>query len=198
MISLIKGIIIDKALNLVTIENNGMGFDIVMSTTSLQKLSAVGEQATIYTYLFVREDEMTLYGFADKFEKEVFLKLLLVNGVGPKMAVNILSCVSAEDLSFAIATQNVAMLKNIKGVGAKIRERILLELKEKMDALSHLADVSIKNQEISTSETFSTALNVLMDWGVQRAQAQSILTQVYEPSDQLEELISKAFRAMGR
>lgn len=198
MISFIKGIIADKALNMLYIDCNGVGFELNVSSFCLNRIGAIGESVTIHTYLHVREDEMSLYGFYDKFEKEVFSKLLLVNGVGPKMAINILSGVSAEDLSFAIATQNGTVLKNIKGVGTKIRERILLELKEKMDALSHLAEVSLTEIQANESEAYSSTLNVLMDWGVTRAHAQDILNKIYDGKDDMEALLAKAFRELGK
>lgn len=198
MISFLKGIIADKALNTLYIDCNGVGFELCVSNFCLDRVGAIGETIKIQTYLNVREDEMKLYGFYDSFEKEVFGKLLLVNGVGPKMAINILSGVSAEDLSFAIATQNASVLKNIKGVGTKIRERILLELKEKMDALSHLAQVSLTEIEANDSEAYSSTLNVLMDWGVPRGRAQDILNKVYESTDDMESLLAKAFRELGK
>ncbi len=198
MLGFIKGIIADKGLGILTIDNNGIGYEVNVSTFCLNSVGEVGEEVKLYTYLHVREDELTLFGFADKFEKEVFSKLLLVNGVGPRMAINILSGVSAQDLSFAIATQNASVFKGIKGVGAKIRDRILLELKEKIDALSHLAEVNMNACELNQSENFAQALNVLMDWGVAKPQAQDILTKVYETSDDMETLIAKAFRELGR
>lgn len=198
MIGFLRGVIADKALNLLSIECNGVGFELNVSKFCLDRIGNVGDQTICYTYLHVKEDEMSLYGFYDKFEKEVFCKLLLVNGIGPKMAINILSGVSAEDLSFAIATQNASVLKNIKGVGTKIRERILLELKEKMDALSHLAEVSISEIEANDSEVYSGTLNVLMDWGVPRVHAQDILNKVYESTDDMESLLAKAFRELGK
>ncbi len=198
MISFIKGIIADKGLNTLCIDCNGVGFELNVSSFCVDKIGAVGELVTVFTHLNVREDEMSLYGFYDKFEREVFDKLLLVSGVGPKMAINILSGVSAEDLSFAIATQNGAVLKNIKGVGTKIRERILLELKEKMDALSHLSSVSLTEIQANESEAYSSTLTVLLDWGVPRAHALDILNKVYEPTDDMESLIAKAFRELGK
>ena len=198
LISFLQGIIADKALNMLTLENNGIGFEICVSKFCLDRIGEIGAKATVYTYIYVREDEISLYGFYDKFEKEVFCKLLLVNGVGPKMAINILSGVSAEDLSFAIATQNISVLKNIKGVGAKLRERIMLELKEKMDALSHLASVSLTEMEANDSEAYTATLNVLMDWGVPRVHAQDVLNKVFESTDDMESLLAKAFRELGK
>ena len=150
------------------------------------------------TYLHVREDELSLFGFASTFEKEVFLKLLLVNGVGPKMAINILSGVSAQDLSFAIATQNASILKGIKGVGTKIRERILLELKEKIDALSHLEEVDIKTHEINESQVYAQVNSVLLDWGVSSMEAQNVLNRVFTTTDTVETLLAKCFKELGK
>lgn len=198
MISFLKGIIAEKALNIIYIDCNGVGFELNVSKFCIDRIGAVGEQVTIYTYMHVREDDMSLYGFYDRFEREVFGKLLLVSGVGPKMAINILSSLSAEDLSFAIATQNAGALKNIKGVGTKLRERILLELKEKMDALSHLASVSITEMEANDSEAYAATLNVMLDWGVPKVHAQDILNKVYESTDDMETLLAKAFRELGK
>ncbi len=188
----------DKGFGTIVIDNQGIGYEINVTTFCENTIGSIGEEVQVYTYLNVREDEMTLFGFSDKFEKEVFLKLLLVNGVGPKMAINILSGVSAQDLSFAIATQNANVFKGIKGVGTKIRDRILLELKEKIDAISHLAEVNINTCELNQSENFAQALTVLTDWGVQKSQAQNVLTKVYETSDTMENLIAKAFKELGR
>lgn len=198
MISFVKGIIADKGLGTVTLDNNGVGFEINVSSFCWESIGEIGEEAKLFTYMHVKEDEMSLFGFIDKFEKEVFMKLILVNGVGPKMAINILSGISAQDLSFAIATQNASVFKGIKGVGTKIRDRILLELKEKIDALSHLAEVNMTATEINSSENFAQALNVLIDWGVPRPQAQDILTKVYDTKDTMEDLIAKAFKELGR
>ncbi len=198
MLSFIKGILADKGFGTIVIDNHGIGYEINVTSFCENTIGTIGEEVQVYTYLNVREDEMTLFGFRDKFEKEVFLKLLLVNGVGPKMAINILSGVSAQDLSFAIATQNASVFKGIKGVGAKIRDRILLELKEKIDALSHLAEVDMTACELNQSENFAQALTVLTDWGVPKSQAQDILTKVYDTNDTMENLIAKAFKELGR
>lgn len=198
MIGFLRGIVAAKSPNALLLDCQGIGFELNVSSFCLDRIGAEGEEVKILTHLHVREDEMTLFGFYDSFEKEVFSKLLLVNGVGPKMAINILSAVSAEDLSFAIATQNAGALKNIKGVGTKLRERILLELKEKMDALSHLAQVSLTQIAANESEAYASTINVMMDWGVPRAHATDILNKVYEPTDDMESLLAKAFRELGK
>ncbi len=198
MISFIKGTIAYKGFGDLVIENNGIGYDVSVSSFCYNTIGEVGHEVMMPTYLHVREDELSLFGFASTFEKEVFLKLLLVNGVGPKMAINILSGVSAQDLSFAIATQNASILKGIKGVGTKIRERILLELKEKIDALSHLEEVDIKTHEINESQVYAQVNSVLLDWGVSSMEAQTVLNRVFTTTDTVETLLAKCFKELGK
>ena len=198
MISFIKGVIAYKGFGDVVIENNGIGYEVSVSSFCYNTMGEVGQEVTMPTYLHIREDEMSLFGFASKFEKEVFLKLLLVNGVGPKMAINILSGVSAQDLSFAIATQNASILKGIKGVGTKIRERILLELKEKIDALSHLEEVVLDTHEKNESQVNAQVNSVLLDWGVSSMDAQTVLNKVFTTTDTVETLLAKCFKELGK
>lgn len=195
MLSFIKGIIVQKDNNLVVIENNSIGFEVNVSATTAEKIPNIGESAVIYTYMHVREDEITLFGFSDKQEKEVFKKLILVNGVGPRMAINILSGITATNLAMAIATQNGSILKGIKGVGTKLRERILLELKEKMD---FVGETPIALTSSSMGGIFDSAVAVLVDWGVNKNIATQIIQNNIQSGDTLETLLAKAFKELGR
>ncbi len=195
MLSFIKGVIVQKDNNLVVIENNSIGFEVNVSATTAEKIPNIGESAVIYTYMHVREDEITLFGFSDKQEKEVFKKLILVNGVGPRMAINILSGITATNLAMAIATQNGSILKGIKGVGTKLRERILLELKEKMD---FVGETPIALTSSSMGGIFDSAVAVLVDWGVNKNIATQIIQNNIQSGDTLETLLAKAFKELGR
>ena len=195
MLSFIKGIIVQKDNNLVVIENNSIGFEVNVSATTAEKIPNIGESAVIHTYMHVREDEITLFGFSDKQEKEVFKKLILVNGVGPRMAINILSGITATNLAMAIATQNGSILKGIKGVGTKLRERILLELKEKMD---FVGETPIALTSSSMGGIFDSAVAVLVDWGVNKNIATQIIQNNIQSGDTLETLLAKAFKELGR
>ena len=200
MISFIKGIVVDKEENLVVVESNGVGYEINISTTSALSLPPIGQTACIYTYLNVREDEMSLFGFVDKIEREVFKKLLLVNGVGPKLAITILSGISASELTVAVASGRGDMLKGIKGVGAKIRDRIILELKEKMD-LSSVGTVNMQASMfdgVKVNDVMQQTISVLTDWGVNSAVAQDTVSKNYVEGDTLETLLAKSFKALGR
>lgn len=194
MIGFIKGNVVFKGLNQIMIETNGVGFEVFVSSFSLEKLPSSG-QALVYTHMHVREDEITLYGFADMQEKEVFKKLIEVNGVGPKMAINILSGISASNFAMAIATQNLVVLKGIKGLGPKTRERILLELREKMN---FVGDIPIALAGNKASTIFDPAVAVLVDWGVNKNVATQIIQDKIEAGDTLESLLAKAFKELGR
>ncbi len=197
MFGFIKGIIAYKLNNIVVLDNNGVGYELIVSSMCFNHIGDIGEEAKLWTHLYVREDEMTLIGFEDLQEREVFRKLISVNGVGPKMALTILGGISAKDLSLAIATQNPSFLKNIKGVGTKIRERIMLELKEKMNSVESV-QLSMTNFGQEQNMLFDNAVSILMDWGVQKTVAEQIIKDNIKPDDNMETLLAKAFRDMGR
>ena len=135
MIERIRGILIEKSPTFVVVDVNGVGYGVNISAYTAGKLPEVESEVTLYTNLVVREDSMTLFGFADKTEKEIFLMLLDVNGVGPKMAQRILSGVSPADLLNMIASDNKSALSKIKGLGKKTCEQMVLTLKDKAGTL---------------------------------------------------------------
>lgn len=137
MIATLRGKVIRKIDGAAVIECMGVGYLVTMSTHSLAKLS-VGADAFVDVHTHVREDQLSLFGFADAFEKDVFGLLMTVSGVGPKMAVNVLSGMPADALVQAIANENLAVLTKIPGVGKKTAERLLLELKSAVKTLGAL------------------------------------------------------------
>lgn len=190
----IKGIIAYKNGNTIIIDNSGIGFEVLVSSLCFKNIGEIGEEVTLWIHTHVREDEISLIGFIDLQEREVFRKLISVNGVGPKMALTILGGISAQDLTVAIATGQSTFLKGIKGVGAKIRERIMLELKEKMQT----TDFAMSETAITNNNLFETAVSVLVDWGVQKSVAQQIIQNNLTADDNLETLLAKAFKDMGK
>ncbi len=135
MIERIKGILVEKSPTFVVVDVNGVGYGVNISAFTAGKLPEIENEVTLHTYLAVREDSMTLFGFADKTEKDSFLMLLDVNGVGPKLAQRILSGVSPADLLNMIASDNKSALGKIKGLGKKTSEQMVLTLKEKAGTL---------------------------------------------------------------
>jgi Holliday junction DNA helicase RuvA len=134
MIGYLKGNVIDEKNNVVIIEANGVGYEVTCSQSVYQKLLSE-KYGSAYIYTAVREDGIFLYGFISLEEKEMFLKLISVSGVGPKMGITVLSSMNLSTLALCIAKGDVKTLSGVKGLGKKTAERIILELKEKMESV---------------------------------------------------------------
>lgn len=134
MIAFLTGRVVMKGAGHALLEVGGVGFRLNMSTGSLAALPAEGDEVTVHTYLHVREDELSLYGFESSAERTAFESLLSVSGVGPKVALATLSALSADDLAAAISTQDVALISSVPGVGKKTAQRIILDLADKLGA----------------------------------------------------------------
>ncbi|MCF0222789.1 MAG: Holliday junction branch migration protein RuvA [Fibrobacter sp.] len=135
MIERLNGTLVEKSPTFVVIDVNGVGYGINISTHTASKLPAEGEPVLLHTNLVVREDSMTLFGFAEKTEKDTFLMMLDVNGIGPKMAQRILSGVTPANLLNMVASDNKSALSKIKGLGKKTCEQMILSLKDKATTL---------------------------------------------------------------
>lgn len=133
MIAYLKGKVLTLTAETAILEVNGVGYEIYCSGGAFRKL-VIGEIAELYTYLQVKEDGVTLFGFASTREKELFLKIVSVSGVGPKLGISVLTGLSADELTQAIATADVKRLSAVKGLGKKTAEKIVLELHGKISA----------------------------------------------------------------
>ena len=134
MIASLKGRLETLSDDWATINVNGIGFQVHMPTSTLSTLGSRGQEVHIYTHLHLREDNATLYGFASPEELGLFQILIGVSGIGPKLALSMLSSMSVEQLTMAIATGNVDLLTAVPGIGKKIAARLVLELKDKIGA----------------------------------------------------------------
>ena len=134
MISSLRGKVESFSATAAVINVNGIGFQVFLPTPTLSALATIGKEVQIYTYLQVREDSMTLYGFGAPEELALFQTLLGVSGIGPKLGLSMLSAMSVEQLTMAIATGNTDLLATIPGIGKKLASRVVLELKEKVGA----------------------------------------------------------------
>lgn len=148
MIGYIKGTVEEIAEDMLLLDHNGMGFRIFMASGQLSGGVRVGEQVKIHTYLQVKEDAMQLYGFFSADDLQMFRLLLGVNGIGPKAALGILSALSADDLRFAVLSEDAAAIARAPGVGKKTAQKLILELKDKLD----LADAFEKKRAAAAGE----------------------------------------------
>ena len=131
MIAFVRGTAVDMTENSVIVETGGIGYEIYMTGTDLSQIH-MGEEVKIHTYFNVREDAMQLYGFRSKDDLQMFKLLLGVNGVGPKAAVGVLAGITADELRFAILSEDVKTLSKAPGIGKKTAQKLILELKDKM------------------------------------------------------------------
>jgi len=196
MYSYLIGKITEKNFGKITLENNGVGYEISVSDLTYNYVNVSSEITKIYTFLNVREDEMSLYGFLTDDEKNVFMMLKTVSGIGPKMALGILSEISIPNLLNAIANEDIRTLCKIKGLGKKTAERLLLELKDKINPLEIMSlGVEQNNFDVSI---INDAVETLIGLGIPKTQATKIVEENYEKDMSLEDIITKVLRGMGR
>lgn len=181
----------------VLLEVNGVGYEVVCSGAAFSRLSGADE-GEVYTWLQVREDGVTLFGFADMQEKELFLKLISVSGVGAKMAMGILSSMRPADVSAAIATADVKRLSAVKGLGKKTAERLILELHGKISADELLGGASQAAAPVALpSEEDDDAVSALMGLGFTKAEsARAVAKAKQTGAETVEQLIAAALRSM--
>ncbi len=197
MIAYVKGKVIDEFEGGVVIENNGIGYEILCSATAAAKLSA-NKEGAVYTYFQLRDDGVSLYGFDNKAEKAMFIKLISVSGVGPKLGISVLSGMSLTDLATAIATSDVKSLSRIKGLGKKTAERIVLELREKISADEDgvlISPVGATNTVLSSED--EDAVIALTELGFSSADSRKAVQKAKEAGAKTaQEVISAALRSM--
>lgn len=183
---------------LVVIDNHGMGYNVYVSGNTLSKMPKVGDEVKLYTYLNVKEDSLTLYGFLNFDEKRMFEKLININGVGCKMAISILSGVDSASLALAIANGDVTSLSRIKGIGKKTAERIILELKEKVDITEIVSNVTGGVEVVTDSADINDAVTALVSLGIPKTEAYKAVVKASEKASGVNSLITLALRSMDR
>lgn len=178
MIGYVKGKLLAETEGQIILENNGVGFSITPSAEAYREIMANGGGA-VYTYMAVREDDVSLFGFKSLEEKKMFLKLITVSGIGPKMGMTVLSNMSLQDLAVKIATSDVKGLSAVKGLGKKKAEMIIVELREKMgEELKDAEKSKAQQQEVDISDKDSSdAMLALTGLGFSRAQCVEVLTK---------------------
>lgn len=200
MYAFLSGIIEEKEIDTLVMNCNGVGYEVFCSGYTLDALPKVGDVGTVYTYLHVREDAMQLFGFASKEEKKLFLALTTVSGVGSKTAIQILSGLKVKDLMNAIYLGDVNAISHIKGIGKKTAERIVLELKNKIDVLPLIDGTNEATISVSLgveTPAVNEAISALVEMGLSRVEATRIVKAVALDTDSAEAIIAKSLRNMG-
>jgi holliday junction DNA helicase RuvA len=199
MIAFIEGRLLFKSPEWIIVSAQGIGYQVAVPLSSFYDLPEIEQAVRLHIYTHVRQDAIQLFGFLTPREKEIFLLLLGVSGIGPKVALNILSGISSEDLSAALLAQDSARVQRIPGIGKKTSERIVLELKDKIKKLSPGVQVPLSQ---STEEgPWEDALSALTNLGYPKAVAEKALSLIpREPGEvvSLEDLLRKALKLLSR
>lgn len=180
----------------VAINAGGVGYKVFAPTRTLDEIT-VGQDLLLYTVLLVREDDMSLYGFADRQEKDMFEKLLTVSGVGPKVALAMLSQLTLAEIAQAALTGDNKAFSRVSGVGPKLAGRLVLEMKDKISA-GDVAGYTVGMADPGGASAVSEAIEALVSLGYTRSDAMSAVADVKELADTAEELTLIALRRMAR
>ena len=201
MIGRLKGTLLEKQPPEILLDVQGVGYELLLPMTSFYNLPEIGQETTLFTHLVVREDAHLLFGFAQKTDRTLFRELIKTNGVGPKLALAILSAMSVEDFAYAIEREELSKLVKIPGVGKKTAERLLVELKGKFKGIKQtdffIESSHIKMPSMATqNETpIDEAVSALIALGYKPAEAEKMVKKVAKPDLNSEKLIREALKA---
>jgi Holliday junction DNA helicase RuvA len=200
MISYLKGNLEVKNIDYVVIEVGGIGYKVYMSSNSINRLGEIGNNVKIYTYMRVREDDISLYGFCTNEELRMFEQLLGVSGIGAKSALTILANISPSSFALAIISGDINTLKKLPGIGAKSAQRMILELKDKMktqDAIENGEEIININNSYVENDRTKDAIEALQVLGYSRRDIELALSKLDVKNDTVEEIIRKGLKYLG-
>lgn len=201
MISFVRGRLVEARPPCLVVDVNGIGYELQASMNTFYKLPEPGQEVTLLTQLIVREDAHLLYGFKESTERELFMILIKVNGVGPKLALTILSSMEAAQFAQCIADGDAAALVRMPGVGKKTAERLIVEMRDKLaqhwQAEPTPAAVSEPGESESLGQVINDAVSALVALGYKPQEAGRHVKQLAAPGATREELIRKALKQIG-
>jgi Holliday junction DNA helicase RuvA len=191
----IEGIVSEKLRDAIVLDAHGVGYLLMVSSAALAMAPAVGEKMKLYTILSVREDALELFGFYSREEKAMYERLRGVSGIGPRTALSILSALSIREISVALVTGDANALTRVPGIGKKTAQRLVLELKDKVDDSELVgADVS---PSVAKNGPEAEAIAALISLGYASNEAARAVSRVAGQTDKADELIFLALKGMG-
>jgi Holliday junction DNA helicase RuvA len=195
MIALLRGTLIERSPSRIVVEVRGVGYELHVPVSTFSRLPEIGAETALHVHTHVREDALQLYGFATTGEKRLFEKLIAISGIGPRVALSILSGIPAEDLTTAILSGNLSRLTAIPGIGKKTAERVLMELRDKLGGEPGAAAVAAGSGSISED-----LMSALLNLGYPRPLAENTVAQVLKnhPDRPFEELFKLTMQRLNR
>ena len=201
MYEYIKGLVTEKKNDYIVIENNGIGFKLFCPLSTISSLQENIKDTKVYTHLYVREDNMSLFGFATTEEKFMFELLLTVSGVGPKASISMVSSISPSKFSLCVITGDAKTLTKAQGIGLKTAQRIILELKDKLKKENISEDMILDSQDEvggSMKGNKEEAVGALLVLGYTYQEALKAVIKAYSDDKSLEDIVKDALKLMMR
>ncbi len=198
MIAHLQGKIIKKAIESIIVDVGGVGYEVFVPLSTYYNLPDIHQTVSLNIHTYLRDDAITLYGFSTSIEKGVFNLLISVSGVGPKLAKNILSGISAEELADALSSDDTVRLRGIPGIGGKTAERLVVELRDKVKTLS---GVEQQNKKDGRAGIFNDLLSALVNLGYKQQQADRVIQTLKKDADNeanFELLFKKALKMLSK
>lgn len=203
MIAYLSGKLLEKQTNLAIVDVGGVGYEVSIPLSTYYELGDVGSDVSMRIYTHVREDAIQLFGFKTLRERDLYLRLISVQGIGPKMGIAILSGMSADEIIMAIRTDDLARLTSIPGVGRKTAERLVIELRDKIGELSSGGTAkrdALESSSLPSDAVFEDALSALVNLGYQRPLAEKALKQAAQEGIEIsvQRLLRRALQVLAK
>ena len=205
MIAYLSGKLFSKQANTIIVDVGGVGYEVSIPLSTFYELGEEGADVQLHIYTLVREDAFQLFGFRTTRERELYLKLISVQGIGAKSGISMLSGMSADEIVTAIRTDNLARLTSIPGVGKKTAERLVIELRDKLNEFTSAATqeklaMGVKQSELPADAVFDDALSALVNLGYQRNAAEKVLNQAVKDGTEMsvQKLLRKSLQLLAK
>ncbi len=203
MIAYLSGKLLEKEANSVIVDVGGVGYDVMIPLSTFYDLGEIGEDVSLRIFTYVREDTLQLFGFKTIRERELFLLLISVSGIGPKSAITALSGMSADEIIGAIRQNNLARLNSIPGVGKKTAERLVIELRDKIAKLSAISSEEMKSEgipNISGDSIYDDAISALVNLGYHSNAAEKALKQAMQEGTEMsvQKLLRRSLQLLAK
>lgn len=199
MFAYIKGLYESRMLDYIVLDVNGIGYKVFMSENSMKKIGELGTTIKVYTYVKVREDDISIYGFSSAEELRMFELLISVSGIGAKSAIAILSNIEPSSFALAVVSDDVSVLKKLPGIGAKSAQRIILELKDKLKSINiEESDINESAVITNNNENIEDMISALQVLGYTRKDIEKIIPKLDDNNHDLEDLIKNALNLLSK
>ena len=201
MLAYIKGTLVEKENGYIVIDVGGLGYKVLMTNTDILKLDEIDTQIKVNTYYKVREDDISIYGFISKEELRMFEILISASGIGTKSALSILDNIEPSDFALAIITNDVSKIVKLPGIGAKTAQRMILELKDKInteEAMNKANELKSKDKNKKQTENDDEAISALQILGYNKKDIEKVMENIDTDSMKIEDIIKQALKLLSK